>query len=392
MKKNEVAHAGASQPVVAKRVDLASAARPGLAGMQRTQLANVVLKDGKRAVKTAVAWEIRNDETGEDHHIAVKLETQRLERKGGTWVPDEKKSITLDDDEQISRLVTFLNALAKARGEKIFGKVLLTPVDNEVDLDAVRRALDILTSERRSELMVELLEAVRGDTNALHSLTNAARSSPSGLRAAVAAINIGRFESVLNELERLIESNGREAAFQSLLADNPWLFGSEYSERHTQRSFTRDQQQDFMLRRTVDNCLELIEIKTPLEGKPLFLADRSHQGSWVPRQELSAALAQVMRDLEELDADVLSIRVRDEEDVRKVRARIIIGRDGDREQVEALRRLNGHLHRVEVITFDMLLKIGRRVVTALAGSNQVAVEGHAPIPEASDDGSDDIPF
>ncbi|NTX65931.1 DUF4263 domain-containing protein [Myxococcus sp. CA051A] len=380
MKKNEVTGTEPGQSVIAKRVELASSARPGLAGMQQTELANSVLKSGKRSIKKAIAWEIQNDKTGENHHIAVKIETFRLEKKSDSWVQDEAKSITLDDDEQITRLVTFLNALSEARGEKVLGKVLLTPVNNKVDPNAVRRALDILTSEARSGLMIELLEAVHNDTRALRLLTNAARSNPKGLRTAAAAINIGRFETALKKLEQLIETNAREAEFQLLLEDNPWLFGSEYSENHTRRNFTRDHQQDFMLRRTVDNYLEIIEIKTPLEGKPLFSPDRSHQGSWIPRHELSAALAQVMRDIEKMDADVLGIKARDEEDVRKVRARIIIGRDGGPELVDALRRLNGHLHRIEVITFDMLLRIGRRVVSALTDSDQ------------SNADSDDIPF
>ncbi|WP_161606779.1 Shedu anti-phage system protein SduA domain-containing protein [Myxococcus xanthus] len=349
--------------------------------MQKVQLADVILKSGKRVIKKAVAWELRNDDTGKDHHMEVMLETLRLEKKGGGWAVDEKKSLTLDDEEQIACLTTFLGALNQARDKKISGNVLLTPLANGVDLGAARRALEILASESRSRIMVELLEAVSGDVRALQTLTSAARSSPSGLRAAVGAINIGRFECVLEELSRCIESNAREATYQGILTDNPWLFGSEYSERHARRSFTRDQQQDFMLRRTVDGCLELIEIKTPLDGKPLFVADKSHQGAWVPRHELSAALSQVMRDLEKLDDDVLRIRANDDEDVRKVRARIIIGRDGSREQVAALRRLNGHLHRVEVMTFDMLLRIGRRVVGALMDATQTI-----------EDGSDEIPF
>ena len=43
------------------------------------------------------------------------------------------------------------------------------------------------------------------------------------------------------------------------------------------------------------------------------------------------------------------------------------GRDGDEAQRHALRRFNGHLHRIEVLTFDQLSRTARRVVSYLEG-------------------------
>ena len=42
-----------------------------------------------------------------------------------------------------------------------------------------------------------------------------------------------------------------------------------------------------------------------------------------------------------------------------------MGRDGDEHQRQALRRFNGHLHRIEVFTFDHLLRIARNVMKYL---------------------------
>lgn len=47
----------------------------------------------------------------------------------------------------------------------------------------------------------------------------------------------------------------------------------------------------------------------------------------------------------------------------KIRARVIIGRDGDDGQQIALREFNAHLHRIEVLTFDQLLRIADRVLS-----------------------------
>jgi len=145
------------------------------------------------------------------------------------------------------------------------------------------------------------------------------------------------------------------------------MFGSEYSELLDRRRWTRDDQQDFMLRRTGDGYLEVIEIKTPLSGKPLFRNDPSHD-TLCPGPELSAVLGQALSYIEEIDRDRDRIRVSDEEDTNKIRGRIIIGRDIDAEQVAALRRLNGHLHRVEIMTFDQLVRIAKQVVGYLTTS------------------------
>jgi hypothetical protein len=69
-----------------------------------------------------------------------------------------------------------------------------------------------------------------------------------------------------------------------------------------------------------------------------------------------------MHYLGQIDRDEYRIFAEDRERVTKIRAKIIIGRDGDEQQIEALCRLNGHLHRIEVTTFDQLVKIARRVI------------------------------
>lgn len=52
----------------------------------------------------------------------------------------------------------------------------------------------------------------------------------------------------------------------------------------------------------------------------------------------------------------------DHKDTCEIEARLS-GRDGDAEQMKALRRFNGHLHRIEVITFDQLVRIVQRVLS-----------------------------
>jgi hypothetical protein len=75
-----------------------------------------------------------------------------------------------------------------------------------------------------------------------------------------------------------------------------------------------------------------------------------------------------------LDADRYAIKARDGEDPLKIRAKVIIGRDGDENQKRALRRLNGHLHRIEILTFDQLLRIARNVLSYLESAVRPVAE------------------
>lgn len=120
------------------------------------------------------------------------------------------------------------------------------------------------------------------------------------------------------------------------------------------------------------------------EAVALFLRDSSH-GSYHPSAKLSPAIGQVSRYIDEVDRNRNSIIAVDKVDPSKIRARIIIGRDGTEEQRAALRNFNAHLYRIEIITFDQLLKIAERVL--LMFQNERPAES---LVDPSYD--DDIPF
>lgn len=115
-----------------------------------------------------------------------------------------------------------------------------------------------------------------------------------------------------------------------------------------------------MLRKTVDGYLEIVEIKTAFK-ESLFLYDSSHD-SYYPSAKLSPVIGQVIRYIEEVERNRDAIIAKDGTDTLKIRARIIVGRDGNKQCQAALRNLNAHLHRIEILTFDQLLKIAERVL------------------------------
>jgi hypothetical protein len=159
------------------------------------------------------------------------------------------------------------------------------------------------------------------------------------------------------------------------------MFGSEYSELLPRRTWTRDDRLDYMLRRTVDGFLEIVEIKTAF-SEPLFLYDASHDSHY-PSARLSPVLGQVARYIEEVERDRDSIIAKDSVDTLKIRARVILGRDGSNKHQVALRSFNSHLHRIEIFTYDQLIRIAERVL---------GVFDERPPDVAEQNFDDDIPF
>ena len=157
------------------------------------------------------------------------------------------------------------------------------------------------------------------------------------------------------------------------------MFGSEYSELLDRHVWVRDDKQDFMLIRTADGYLEIVEIKTPFE-QPLFIHDASHD-SFYTSARLSQVIGQVMRYIEQVERDRDRILAQDRQDPLKIRARIIVGRDGNEGHQTALRNLNAHLNRIEVLTFDQLLRIANRVLNIFEDQRR---DYYRPV--------DDLPF
>lgn len=325
----------------------------------------LVLKNGPRSFKVATHWMIVDRHTGELHHHAVKIET--YQRTRGGWLVLDERSITLDDSDgdELSQLATFLGTILSVSIPSDAGRYLVVPLsDDSVSNESIRRLLDAISSGGKAAVLAESLAMAKGNPDVLRELARSSVDDPEASRIAVATLNMARFSAGLRELQRLVDSDASESAFQKHLTEHHWIFGSEYAELLDKRRFTRDEQQDFVVRRTADNYLEIIEIKTPLEGKPLFVQDPSHHTLY-PRSELSAVIGQVAHYLEEMDASRQAIWFEDSEDVNKIRARVILGRDGDAQQTAALRRLNGHLHRIEILTFDQLIRVGRHVLELL---------------------------
>ncbi|MBA4192160.1 MAG: DUF4263 domain-containing protein [Planctomycetaceae bacterium] len=355
---------------------------------------SATLRDSKRVRKEAVYVRVTDRHTGEYHHEALTLTTTRKLKAGDTADPKHSIGLTTEEgDDEIQKLVDFIQVVRTGAVPAASAKYVVLPAHAGANAEQLANLVQSASAAGKAGLLADVLAKAIGDRALFDAILTRAARDPDLFAHAAAALNLAAYRQAVTDLETLVATSGaKEHQFQQILTKNPWMFGSEYSELLDRRKWTRDEQQDFVVRRTTDGYIELIEIKTPLDGAALFQFDRSHD-SYYAGAELSKVVGQVEKYLELLDADRHRIQASDHEDTNKIRAKVVIGRDGNAKQNEALRRFVGHLHRIEVITFDQLLRIARRVLGylehAVAGDRAIApLPTPAPLP---DDG-DPIPF
>lgn len=352
--------------IIAKSIEIDQNRHPDLKNLK-----HCILRKGQRSHKIAKYWTIIDRNTGNIHHHVLTLETLDHTKKHG-WRLKKENSITLTNEEgdDIQKLFDFI-----ATSSHIEGNATYTIIRQ--DDDRISRILDAITATgQRQELINQILAWIDDEPSAITGLVEFSAAQPTRSKSLIAALNYGYYSKTLDEFRQLIEANTQERKYQKFLEANFWIFGSEFCELVKIRDMMANKQLDFPLRRTVDEYLEIIEIKRPI---PDHLFVGSHLS---PRAELSEATAQAETYLDLLDRE--SDRIWRQYEIRadKVRAKVIIGRDGDKEQIEALRRYNANRSRVETITFDQLLRVGQRILSVLASENI-----HISVPNL-----DDIPF
>lgn len=330
-------------------------------------LHSIILREGPRSRREAKYTAIKNRHTGEAHHDSITIKSYK--KRAGDWREDVEHSVTLSSDGGIDEIQKLLDFMLAVRNGAVPSEgsdyLLITARAGTSSASGLHRALNALSATDQVDVLTDVLGQVAGDPNLLRALIKRAARDPDLFEEAATALNLANYHQAVLKLKALTDQqNVHEMEFQKLLEAHPWMFGSEYSEVLDRRRWTRDEQQDFIVRRTTDGYIEIIEIKTPLNGAPLFLHDPSHD-SYYSCAHLSKVVGQVQKYIERLDSERHMIMAQDGEDTAKIRAKIIIGRSGDVEQQRALHRFNGHLHRIEVITFDQLLRITQQVTSYL---------------------------
>lgn len=349
------------------------------------KITQAVLKEGPVAFKLATLMEIINPKTKKFHHYSLKID--HIDKRKGGWFHKPEKSVRLEGKEpdEIDKLHKFLQALYEGGLGETTGELHLITSADYAKLENILSAIPNITDSDKLNLVGNILSQLDETSSNLPMFVQAFESSNGEtLKHIATASRLVDYSKSLEELRKLVaDSKTSESKFQNHLDANPWMFGSEYSELLVRRTWTRDDRLDYMLRKTVDDYLEIVEIKTAFE-EPLFLYDNSHD-SYYPSSKLSPVLGQVTRYIEEVERNRDSILAKDGFDTLKIRARVIVGRDGEKAHQTALRNFNAHLHRIEVITYDQLIRIAERVLNVFNDDKNIE-------PSGMDVKDDDIPF
>lgn len=323
------------------------------------RVVSTILRAGPKSFRFATLYEIIDPASQAHHHWCLKLDSiDRTKRQG--WVPKPDRSLTLGEGNELADLARIIQTALSGGLSHDSGEYALIPAAAQF------RSLLKLAKGAESSQRIKVVQAFMQNLDAESILAEDwLRVFEQGevvvSQTIAASARLVEYRRVRHRLAGLISDGSvKEQEIQRLLSDHPWLFGSEYSELLERRNWTRDERLDFMLRRTADNYLEVVEIKTPMK-EPLFRHDPSHD-SYAPGSALSLAIGQVVNYIDAIERNRDGIIAKDGCDPSKIRARIIIGCDGDLNQQAALRNLNGHLHRIEVVTFDQLLRIADRVL------------------------------
>jgi hypothetical protein len=343
-------------------------------------ITQVVLKEGPRAFKIATMLELIDPKSGEFHHNSLKIDHIDKTREG--WFAKPEKSVRLEGKEpdEIDRLFKFLRAAYENELSDKTGELHVISGKDYADLESLIDLIPNVADSDKIHLAKHILERIDENSSSFADFVTAFKgSNQTTLNHIAAASRMVEYTGSLNNLKVLVNDPlTPEGKFQKHLEVNPWMFGSEYSELLPRKTWTRDDRLDYMLRKTVDDYLEIVEIKTAFQ-EPLFLHDSSHD-SYYPSAKLSPVIGQVTRYIEEVERNRDSILAKDGFDTLKIRARVIVGRDGTPGHQTALRNFNAHLHRIEIITYDQLLRIAERVLSVFGETAEPELEDEYDIP------------
>jgi hypothetical protein len=167
------------------------------------------------------------------------------------------------------------------------------------------------------------------------------------------------YKKAIDELKAMLINEHSEKEYENWFFENHWVFGTEYISTEDVKIGWRTDG-DIILSST-DGYQDIIELKLPT--KEILLHDPSHN-NWYPSSDLSKAIAQGIKYIQESEDARLIIQAKEKLPFLRPRARIVIGRSDGWEtgKLDALRVINTSLHNIEIMTYDHLLARANRMI------------------------------
>ncbi|GLY71253.1 Shedu anti-phage system protein SduA domain-containing protein [Amycolatopsis taiwanensis] len=179
------------------------------------------------------------------------------------------------------------------------------------------------------------------------------------------AAELKRHAAGLDEVRRVAEDSiASESDLHRVLRENIWIFGGRYLGAAAERRLTAGNELDIPLIRA-DGALHVVELKRSMRARALV---KRHRNAWVPTAEVHDAVGQAINYLVSLDEDRREIREKFGIETRRASALVLVGHpklhpDIPEEEInDALRTLNSHTSRVEVLTYKDLIDSAERTL------------------------------
>ncbi|NJP48292.1 DUF4263 domain-containing protein [Streptomyces sp. PRB2-1] len=178
------------------------------------------------------------------------------------------------------------------------------------------------------------------------------------------AAELQRRAAGLEVLRKVVDDTTvTEHALQRALEGQHWIFGGRFVGEAAHRRLVSGDEVDIPLIRG-DGALHVVELKRAASlGGPLV---KKYRGSWVPTAQVHNAVGQAVNYLVGLDENRHRLREELGIETRRASAMVLIGHPSVQPSVpeesinEALRTLNTHVNRVEVLTYKELVDNAER--------------------------------
>jgi len=325
-----------------------------------------VIKAGPVTFKRAAVLHIRSRESGKETYPKLVLDAYDHRVSSG-FDFDKPKYHWHCEGEEIDRLIAFLGAFSKATTPGAHAIVRLTD-SNAAPLRSIIQALTAGSVE--APQLAGLVSALALRSRELRELPQLGEAD--NRRMVASALRAAHRSDALKSLVESIAVAAAETQFQEILDRNWWMLGGQYVRRVPWRHWTERDTLDMLLQ-TADGYFDVIELKR----SDVTLCIK-HRGEVIVSAEVNRAVNQAAHYISGIESRRANLQLDYGLDLYKLKAKVVIGHidDGASDasaQREALRMYNSHLHDIQVITYDELVRIAEHVINCdLEECGQVA--------------------
>ncbi|SIJ03355.1 Uncharacterised protein [Mycobacteroides abscessus subsp. bolletii] len=180
-------------------------------------------------------------------------------------------------------------------------------------------------------------------------------------------------QTLVSLKEAAADPSSLEIRFQKILQKNPWMFGSQFIDVAKIRKLTVLDELDIILL-TGDGSIHIVELKKANIEK-MVVKYRNH---YIVGDEVHQAVSQTLNYLKAVDEEAHTIKSKLEFEAHRIFATVVIGHvDHNKADIAAeefyrsIRTYNSHLTRVQVTTYDQLIKNAQNTLLHLMDDAEV---------------------